>query len=116
MQTGPPPVGFTTQVTGNQGPGYPLQPNYPPQPGYPNHQAGYPTAAPYPPYPQPGGYPNATHPGYPQPGYPSGILFNLGENCHVHILTIQLVFTDLPPPYPGTQEAYQKQAPYNPGY
>lgn len=88
---GPPPVGFVA------GPntGYPPQPGYPPQ-GYPMQppHAGYPPyptqgpgAAPYPMHPTPQQVP-------PQPGY----------------------YSDQPPPYPGAQEVYQKQAPYNPAY
>ena len=62
MQSGPPPVGFTAQVGGNQGPSYPIQPNYAPQPGYPPQPGGYS------PYPQP----IHAQPGPPQPGYYSG--------------------------------------------
>lgn len=99
MAQGPPPVGFTAQPGGNQGTGYPVQPNYAPQPGYPvqpnyHPQPGYPAQPGYPPYPQNADPANQTQSGYPQPGY----------------------YSDQPPPYPGSQDAYQKQSAYNPGF
>ena len=68
MAADPPPAGFSTQVTGNQVPGYPLkQSGYPP-PGYPtqypNTQAGYLPQPGYPPYPQPAGVPNGAQLGF----------------------------------------------------